>query len=89
MMELDVFSRSTGKWILGGWSTGIYYSNDGKSWSKSNITEGCYVTATRGSHYIIASNTGNDTSTKGILYSYDGSSWNQTNIKESTIKKPM
>ncbi|WP_251616088.1 WD40/YVTN/BNR-like repeat-containing protein [Senimuribacter intestinalis] len=79
--------RNTSKWILGGWSTGIYYSNDGKSWSKSNITEGCYVTATKGSnHYIIASNTGNDTSTKGILYSYDGSSWNQTNIKEAKAR---
>ena len=69
-------------------SYGIYYSEDGKTWTQSNIKEGSFYGG--GARYAngiwvacngdYSGNTGN-----GIYYSEDGKTWTQSNMKEGSF----
>ncbi|MDR0656293.1 MAG: glycoside hydrolase [Treponema sp.] len=78
-----------GTWVAGSGfnsstndSAGIWYSNDGKIWQPTNVTDGICLAFYTGSLWI-ASKMNYDGSTeegRGLLYSTDGITWTSSNI---------
>nr|DAO45091.1 MAG TPA: Sortilin-related receptor-Propeller, Receptor, PROTEIN BINDING [Caudoviricetes sp.] len=68
--------KADGLWVAGGYSTGLYYSIDGKIWKQSNITSGhIYSIYNANGLWVVGGS-----SSKGILYSVDGKTWTSSNI---------
>ncbi|WP_425755090.1 WD40/YVTN/BNR-like repeat-containing protein [Ihubacter sp. rT4E-8] len=69
--------NDNGIWVCAS-DNGIYYSEDGYSWSLSNINEGTFFSIyyIKGI-WIVSSNKSN---ASGIYYSSDGKNWNKTKL---------
>lgn len=69
-----------GLWIAAHQSTGLYYSEDSKSWTRSNITSGAHPSGTT-VHF--ADDIYLCRTSSSIYYSEDGKTWSQSNISSS------
>ena len=67
-------------WVAGSDSNkGLYYSEDGKNWTQSNITtRGAFYTVYYDNGIWVASGRYNDHN--GLYYSEDGKTWTKNNM---------
>lgn len=78
-MDIGFCSFHDGIWIYTGALGGVYYSIDGKTWIKSNITSGLLgVVCNIGKTLILIA--ANGSTGQGFYYSNDGKTWSQSNI---------
>jgi hypothetical protein len=76
--------NANGIWIASGgsdYSTGLYYSIDGKNWTQSNITNGGFYCAYNANGIWVASHSYYG----GLYYSIDGITWTQSNITDKSF----
>ena len=85
-----LYESSPSIWVAGAANdvrNGLYYSTNGKSWTKSNITNGGFESLYYANDIWVAgvsSVTGNDAN-KGLYYSTDGKVWTQSNVISATF----
>ena len=75
-MYTSSLAHGNGLWVAGT-ENGLYYSEDGKTWTQSNITAGSFGAVAHGNGLWVAG-FGN-----GLYYSEDGKTWTQSNITAS------
>ena len=56
-------------------NSGLFYSTDGKTWTKSNVTVYMNTTYNANGIWVVASDNGG-----GLYYSTDGKTWTQSNM---------
>ena len=70
-----------GLWVAGSEGSGLYYSTDGKTWYRSNNTNGGFGNVSHGNGIWVACSTyGN-----GLYYSVDGKTWKSSNVTSGSF----
>lgn len=72
--------KGNGLWVAGAIDNGIYYSQDGMTWTQSAMKTGSFTSIYYENFMWIAG------STNGIYYSEDGMNWTQSTGITSTVK---
>ena len=70
-------------WVAGGWTSGIFYSTDGKVWTQGNITDTRIESLYYDNGIWIAGN--GNSSPGGTYYSFDGKNWTASGLSQQII----
>lgn len=80
-MQLNFVTHANGLWLAGGYD-GMFYSTDGETWTKTNISGDCSF-ATNANGMWVAGGYGGD-EYEGLYYSIDGKSWTSVSFPGSS-----
>ncbi|MCI9477263.1 MAG: hypothetical protein HFE71_12490 [Emergencia sp.] len=82
-MSIEFVDYANGIWVAGTYKKGLYYSEDGKIWTQSNLGDSYEIECMAyGNGVWVAGCIINGTILyKGLWYSEDGKTWTQSNIK--------
>ena len=81
---IECIYNANGIWVIGSNSgrnnNSLYYSIDGKTWTRSNVNNNGFSSVYNANGIWVAGSTFGSNGNEGFYYSTDGMTWTQSNI---------